>query len=322
MVMLVGSLISFSQPKELRLAADVWPPFTDVEGHQSISTDLVREALSRAGIASTIQLLEFTDVMTSIKAKEIDGSPALWSTSERKETLIFSVPYLQNRLVLVGLKGADVSARSLTDLAGKKVAVVGNYAYEISEDVANNLTFVYGKSDQENLTLLLKEEADYMLVDALIIQFLLSYQQEEVAKYLAIGSNALLNRTLHFAIRKDIDGAEGIIHEFNNQITKMVMDGSYNEILQLKWIQADVDGDGKTEYVLNGTNAGKQAPAEIYNLLLHSSNTSMMETSNQYYVDGKIYDDWNNVPNEYKSAPTGNMSNNVGLLSFRLNKQK
>ena len=42
---------------------------------------------------------------------------------------MFSAPYLENRLVLVGRYGADVSAKSLTDLKGRRVAIVEGYAY-------------------------------------------------------------------------------------------------------------------------------------------------------------------------------------------------
>ena len=303
------------------LASDIWPPFTDVEENQSIALDLVQEALIRTGVKTNVEFLNFADVLTGLSEKKYDGCAALWATDQRKETLMYSVPYLQNRLVLVGRKGTDVTARSLSSLPGKRIAVVENFAYDLPAQVVESLTFVYGNNNQETLNLLLEKKADYMLIDALIIQFMITYQQEEVAEYLEVGTNALVNRTLHFAIRKDIPGAEQIIREFNQEIAKMVVDGSYNEILQLKWIQADVDGDGRSEFVLNGTQAGSSAPFDIYNILLDNTGTVMTNSGNRYYINGTIYADWNNIPDEYK-VPAGNVSSpNVRLLSFRLNKK-
>ena len=43
--------------------------------------------------------------------------------------MFFSDAYLENRLVLVGRSGTDVTAKSLTVLKGKRVAVVKGYAY-------------------------------------------------------------------------------------------------------------------------------------------------------------------------------------------------
>ena len=43
--------------------------------------------------------------------------------------MIFSQPYLENRPVLVGVHGADVSAKGLADLTGKRVALVGGDPY-------------------------------------------------------------------------------------------------------------------------------------------------------------------------------------------------
>ena len=160
-----------------------------------------------------------------------------------------------------------------------------------------------------------------MLIDPLIIQYLMTYQKEDVNKYLAIGTTPLVNRTLHLALRRDLPDVDKILDIFNQQISKMVADGSYNEILQLNWIQADVDGDGKTELVLNGTKAGQQAPSDIYNLVLQNTESVMTASNNRYYIEGTVYDSWNQVPDSYKVSNSGNMGNNIGLLRFGLNKK-
>ena len=45
-----------------------------------------------------------------------------------ERALIYSQPYLENRLILVERQGSDVSATSLADLAGKQIALVSGYA--------------------------------------------------------------------------------------------------------------------------------------------------------------------------------------------------
>ena len=58
-----------------------------------------------------------------------DGSAAAWKDAEREKALLFSQPYLENRLMLVARRGGDVSAATVADLKGKRVAIVEGYAY-------------------------------------------------------------------------------------------------------------------------------------------------------------------------------------------------
>lgn len=286
-----------SQTTDLKLAADIWPPFTDVETEKSIATDLVNEALNRININTSVELLEFKDVLSGIKSGEYDGGTALWINEERKKNFVFSDPYLHNQLIVVGRKGDDVNATTINDFKGKKIGVVENYAYDINAD---DVIFVSGESDQQNLSRLLSNQIDYMLVDAILIQYLLKYQLNDVSEFLEIGSDALLVKSLHFALGKGVDRAEEIISQFNTEITDMISDGTYNKVLELNWIHADMDGDGELELILQGNEAGPNAPEQVYGL--HAQ--SMVNDSNsqqRYYIDGKIYSGWDSVPQQYKT---------------------
>jgi ABC-type amino acid transport substrate-binding protein len=290
------------QVEQVHLASDIWPPFTNEESKSSFAQDIVREALKRNEIGVKTSILSFSGVMEGIKSGIYDGSAALWYTKKREEHLIFSKPYLQNQLVLVGRKGTDVGAYNFSVLAGKKVAIVGSYAYGAAVDTALNVRFVDGASDQDNLNKLLRGEVDYMLVDALLIEYLLKYQQEKVRKFLEIASRPLIIQQLYFALRKNIPQAEEIVNGFNDAIKQMVADGTYNEILHLTWIRADVDGDGTPELVLEGKEAGTKAPLGAYGLLA-DSNPISQNGNQRYYIEGKFYDSWNNVPESYKVPP-------------------
>ena len=96
-----------------------------------------------------------------------------------------------------------------------------------------------------------------------------------------------------------IENAEEIISQFNEQIEEMIADESFNRILELNWIQADVDGDGVTELVLGSNMAGTAAPQNIYGLMMDNSYKEK-NGPNRYYIDGKLYEDWDNIPKSYK----------------------
>ena len=96
----------------LRLGSDVWPPFTDAEGRLRVAISLVHAALERSGVQTESVIEEdFAVVLRALREGELDGSAAIWRTPERESFLLFSEPYLEYRLVLLGRKGADLSAR-------------------------------------------------------------------------------------------------------------------------------------------------------------------------------------------------------------------
>ncbi len=287
----------------LRLASDVWPPFTDVDGKARVAIDLVHEALRRTGVAASSEVrTNFRDVVEALQSGEVDGTAALWHSSERAAFLLFSRPYLENRLILVGPKGSDLSATSLAALAGKRVAVVATYAYGESMKSADGPRFIEGESDGDNLQRLVRGEVDYVLADELLVHHLFARYEAKARRLLQVGSRPLVVRSLHFAVRRDYPDAEKIIDGFNAEVRRMIVDGSYNRTLQMEWIQADVDGDGKLELVLGGREAGTKPPISGYEVFSteEPSEGVLERLKVSYFIAGQKYDDWEKVPPEYK----------------------
>lgn len=309
-------MFSLAQTPELTLASDVWPPFTDVEEEKRIAIDIVREALKRVDVDAYFEIEKFDEVVSGINKGLFDGSAALWFTKEREEELIFSDPYLHNQLILVARKGTDVSAKSFNDLGEVKFGLVENYAYGDKIKEANNLEIIKGKNDQKNLERLLSSKVDYILVDALLINYMLKFQMNDVSEFLEIGSTPIITQPLHFALSKDVKNAHEIITAFNTEIDKMIVDGAYHDLLEVNWIRTDVDGDGKTELVLIGDQAGIDAPDNAYTM--DPSNKPI--ESEGFYINGVYYLSWDQVPTDLKVkiSDSGNSNYHAGgiILSF------
>ncbi len=293
MLFVVMSLMA--QTDTLKLSFDVWPPFTNVQEEKSLATDIVKTALDRVNIKSALLVSDFESVTKGISSGKYDGSPAFWKSEERGQTLVFSDPYLENQLILVGRKGTDVSQTSFSELEQKRIGLVKDYAYGESLMDVPGLQVVYGNNDQENLVNLLSEKIDLMLVDALLIQYLLKYELNDVSALLEFAKKPIIVRPLHFALKKETPNVQGIMALFNEEIKKMMSDGSYNELLGLNWIKADIDGDGKLEIVLNGEAAGTEPPEDAYGVYYADAGNT-----DQYYIGGKYYDSWDEVPDKYK----------------------
>jgi ABC-type amino acid transport substrate-binding protein len=299
-IILLISLSAYTQTGELKLVSDIWPPFTNVEGEKAFAMDLVKEALARINIKTSFHIQEFNDLIKGIDAGEFDGSAALWRSEEREEKYLFSEPYLQNQLVLVGKKGCDVSATTFTDCGGKRLGVVEDYSYGVDIN-SDSVSLISGKNDQQNLERLLSDQIDFMLVDALLIQYLLQYQFNDVTEYLEIGKSPIIIKSLHFALRKDINDAENIIAKFNEEIHEMIAEGTYNRILELNWVRADMDGDGQMELILDGNAAGTAPPEYAYGVFSDQSLVKKTDSPERYYIKGRMYNSWDQIPQEYKT---------------------
>ncbi len=280
---------------EIDLASVVWAPFTNVEGEEHVATDLVETALSRAGVKMRAHITEPGDVTRSIEAGKFDGSEALWKSDERQAYLLYSKPYLENRLVLLGRKGTDVSATRLSDLSGKKVGLVEGYAYGSGIDEADGVEFVRIMSDEANFRALLNREVDYILVDDLLVYHLFEYQENKAKELLNAGTHPLILRGLHLALRKDVPDAREIIDRFNGQISNMIRNGEYHRILNVHWILADADGDGTNELLATSASVGAAAPSHRYQLF-----GPRMEGAPRLMIEDEVYDDWESIPSEYK----------------------
>jgi polar amino acid transport system substrate-binding protein len=304
------SAFGFGQTTQLGLVSDVWPPFTNVPGETAVAMEIVKTALNKNAIAVKERILDFETVINGLEAGSFQGSPALWKTDEREKFLLYSEPILHNQLVLVGLKGADVSATSINDLKGKRVGLVEGYAYGEEVENADGVSFMKGKNDQANVLLLLEKKVDYILVDGLLVAYLRSYQAEDANTHLELGTTPLVTKALHFAIQKNIEDAEELMKNFNESIAEMQVDGTYHRILKLSWIQADVDGDGVLE-MIPGANAGR-VMKNAYSL-----NGSSSDSSNIYY-NGKLLN-WEDLPDDVKRTGINSQDiQDVTFMSFGL----
>ena len=173
------TIIAAAQDRQLQFASTAWPPFTNAPGQPRFALDLVGVALERVGVSAETVIVDDARLIPSVLSGEFDGSAALWKNTERERTLLYSQPYLENRLILVGRQGSDVSATSLNDLVGKRIALVAGWSYGEAVEAADGPIFVGSNSEEDNLATLLSGEVDYTLMDDLVIQYLISNHAEE-----------------------------------------------------------------------------------------------------------------------------------------------
>jgi polar amino acid transport system substrate-binding protein len=295
------SLTVSGQASALKLVSTAWPPFTNAAGQPRFALDLVEDALARIGVTAETTIVSAPQFTPSLMSERFDGSGAAWRDADRERALVFSQPYLENRLVLIGRRGTDVSAATLTGLVDKRVAIVEGYSYGEGLDGAGPI-FVRSRSEEDSISRLLTSQVDYTLMDELVVHFMLSNYPKESEARLQIGSTPLLTRELYFAVTRRRADAESIVSRFNAQLRGMLADRTYHRLLHVDWIRADVDGDGVPEYVPRDDRPGPAEPRRVYALFSAPPSAGETATRPGFYLGGSIYNDWASVPEGYKSV--------------------
>ena len=296
-LLLLGGPAAAAPPPPLKLVSDVWVPFTDVEGKPREAIELVRAALMKGGVDSHISIMKWSEALAGIEQGRFDGSAAVWKNPEREKLLLLSKPYLENRLVLVARKGDRVSFTSVKELAGKRLAVTKGYVYGDAVLKVPNVNYVVRDSDEECLRAVLSKQADYVLLDELMVRHLFDFHEPKASELIVAGTTPIVRLTLHFALRKDNPRASAIIADFDKNMERMRADGTYNIILKVPWIRADVNGDGVPEYVGSKvtTHQGSADPSKtksFYPVFVPENAVPNMQRSPGYVIDGKSYNNW------------------------------
>lgn len=299
-VFLLIAGLGIAQDSEITLVSDVWPPFTNVSGEKSFANELVQEALKRQGVSSEIVIETFDNVLKDLEGKESYGSAALWKTEEREQFLVFSEPFLQNQLMLVSRVGVEVNNLTNEQLKGRRIGLVTGYAYNDSLTSDTNITLEYSETDQVNMEKLFSGKVDYVLVDNLVVNYMLNYELQNIKDLIVISKAPYDTKEMYFGLSKSTPNADQIIAGFNAEIKNLIADGTFHQTLGMQWIEADINGDGVTELVLNGDAAGEVSPEDAY-ALFHDGNPSSKEKG--YYIDGSYYSTWDEVPARFKNNP-------------------
>ena len=90
----------------------------------------------------------------------------------------------------------------------------------------------------------------------------------------------------------------------------MIADGTYNTVLRVSWIRADVNGDGIPEYVGSKKTSPKTLPDPStnntsYTVFYAEPGAPTTGRSATYNIDGKTYNNWGDAATTLnRSGPT------------------
>lgn len=245
-----------AQENTLQLGNEPWPPFVLEGEDQGTAEQIVCEALMQAGFGCALNYGAWEDMLSAAETGELDGIAAVWFTPERGKSLVFSSPYLTNRLVPVTAVGGP-AIRQVSDLAERRVALEVDVAYGDTLLAAKeSFTVVPVRGAENALEALRQQEAEVAIVDELFARELLDSPDH---RDLVIGDVALAYRELHFAVSRTNPQAEKIVAGFNQAYRVMLRDGTVNQILDMDWVATDLGADGVMDFIHRGGGLDPQA---------------------------------------------------------------
>ena len=296
-VFLSMALMPLAQASEpLTLGNDAWPPFI-IEGEEKGTAEtLVCMALERSGWPCSVRVADWESVLQDARTGAIDGIAAIWDAPGRDEFLLYSEPYLTNRIVPVVGRDGLLGIERLSDLAGLRVSMVTGYSYGEEIDVtATNFEVVDAANAKLAIEAVRSGRADVALVDELVARDIIAEPGMDALTQL---DSVLAFRSLYFAVSRQRKDGRAIIADFHRSYKAMLSEGLVNDILDVDWLATDFGHTGRVDLVLrSGSTLDKVShpsrSGSVY--ALERSEYQFMqenELSNErvkYQVEGKSY---------------------------------
>lgn len=231
MLWLVFACSASVSAESLRLVANTWPPFNDVNLlNNGLSSDLVITALKRAGYSSSYFQVPWARVLYGLQASDYDIVVSAWYDAERTGYGVFSEPYLVNRIRFLRRKGTDVQFRTLSDLGSNSIAVVRGYVYQRDFDSDPSLLRVPVVDFAMGARMLAAGRVQLTLEDELVARHYFQYELRGTESQLEFLPEPLSENGLHILVRKSHPHAEEIVARFNQAMQGMKADGTYAKI--------------------------------------------------------------------------------------------
>ena len=201
--------------------------------------DLAKEAAKRLGREVEFKAIDWNSKEAELKSGRVD---VLWNgldiTEQRKENMLFSEPYMDNRQIVFVAKGKNVAIASEVDLAGK---AVGTQSGGTTEEYFTKNTALTGSMKEvkyysDYITAFMDLEngrLDAVVGDEIIGRYYISKHPDEIeAVETVIGDVSQFG----FAFRKD---DQALRDEVQKVFDEMKADGTVAKISE-KWFAKDI----------------------------------------------------------------------------------
>lgn len=221
---------------------DEYPPMGFKDDNNQIigfDVDLAKEAAKRLGTEVEFKAIDWNSKEAELKSGRID---VLWNgldiTEERKQNMLFSDPYMDNRQIVFVRKGEDQGIAAESDLAGKSIGtqagstaenyITGNSALKDSfKDFKTYGDYISAFMDLENGRL------DAVICDEIVGRYYISKHPEKLD-----GLDVTVGPVSEFGIAFAKENTE-LRDKVQKAFDEIVADGTAKKISE-QWFEKDL----------------------------------------------------------------------------------
>ena len=201
-----------------------FPPFESLEGNEvvGIEVDILEIICEKLGVELEIVQMEFDSVLMGIQSAKYDcGMSGITVTEERKNNMLFTVPYYNAAQVIVVKESSDIKGKA--DLEGKKVSVqTGTTADEGCTSEGYDVSAFAANADA-------KAALTTGKVDAWVVDNLTAIQMVEEGDGLVILDENMTDEPYAFSFAF---GSEDLVAEIDKILADLIDDGTVEDIFE------------------------------------------------------------------------------------------
>lgn len=230
--LLLNLVVQACPAQTISMVSNQWPPYVDdAAPEKGLAVELVTKALQRKGYQSRLHIDSWQRALEGVQIGVFDATCAIWKTVKREQTLLFSEPYLTNKISFIKKKSLTVDYTHFTDLTGFIIGTLRDYAYDEKFTQSRALIKIPANHIIQNLQKLNQGSIDLTVGDERAIKYALQQYLPRHANSFEFLAPPLAYKKLYLAVSKSNKAAQTIIDDFNQAINEMKQDGSYDQII-------------------------------------------------------------------------------------------
>ncbi|WP_027707135.1 substrate-binding periplasmic protein [Zooshikella ganghwensis] len=228
-VLFVGP--AWSGSGQLVVAATEWAPYSGTELlNKGFSPELFSVAMSRKSYEVDVVILPWSRALKGTYDGTFDALLDVWYSDERARKMVFSKPYMTNRIKFIKRVDSNIVSTDFADLRHYEIGVVRDYAYEPQFDMSPVLKKSPERTFLVNLYKLVKHRIDLTLEDEFVARFEIAHKAPELQSLVSFLPDPLSENNLYVGFSKNNEHVKTVVTDFDDSLRSLILDGTYERL--------------------------------------------------------------------------------------------
>lgn len=232
LVLMFSALSLGAETKTIVAAADPWPPFVDQKHPKDgLSLEIIRAAYKTQGYKVKMEYVPWARAEASVKSGAYDILPDVWMTDARKKELMFSKPYVSNKIKFICLKKNPFEYDGIESLKGRIIGTVRGYGY--SDEFIKSPDFRRDEAADfmTSIKKIISKRIELTLEDEIVAKTRIAQENPKLFEQLKFTKNSFSVNDLHIASAYKNKRHVEIIDAFNKGLEIIKSNGTFEKIL-------------------------------------------------------------------------------------------